>query len=120
VAWDVLYTDEFEAWWSALSTDQQDRIIAAVAVREQTGPALGRPLVDTLTGSRLRNLKELRVSSDGSLRVLFVFDPLRRAVLLLGGDKTGAWAEWYRSAIPEAERLYDEYLRELREEGTLP
>jgi hypothetical protein len=50
---------------------------------------------------------------------LFVFDPLRQAVLLLGGDKTGAWNEWYRWAIPRADDLYDEYLHELRDEGLL-
>ena len=55
-------------------------------------------------------MKELRVSKDGALRVLFIFDPLRRAVFLLGGDKTGQWTEWYRSAIPIADDLYDEYL----------
>lgn len=120
VTWEVVYTNEFEAWWSGLTDEQQERIVAAVAVLERRGPSLGRPLVDTLTSSRLKNLKELRVSKDGSLRILFVFDPLRQAVLLLGGDKTGQWAAWYRHAIPEAERLYDEYLCELREEGTLP
>ena len=50
-------------------------------------------------------MKELRVSKDGALRVLFIFDPLRRAVFLLGGDKTGQWTQWYRSAIPIADDL---------------
>src|SRR5579859_7182608 len=49
--------------------------------------------------------------------VLFAFDPRRTAILLLGGDKTGRWASWYRRAIPEADRLYDDYLEELRREG---
>lgn len=79
-----------------------------------------QPLVDTLAGSKLANLKELRVHRDGHLRILFVFDPRRTAILLLGGDKTRQWAEWYRWAIPEAERLYDMYLEELRREGLLP
>jgi hypothetical protein len=86
----------------------------------EKGPALGRPLVDTIVGSTLSNLKELRVSKSGALRILFVFDPLRQAVLLLGGNKTGRWEEWYREAIPEAERLYGIYLDELRQEGLLP
>ncbi len=75
----------------------------------ELGPALGRPAVDTLKGSEVSNLKELRV---GTMRVLFVFDPKRRAVLLLGGDKRDQWKKWYRTAIPEAERLYDKYLLE--------
>lgn len=49
--------------------------------------------------------------------MLFVFDPRQQAVLLLGGDKHDQWNEWYRHAIPEAERLYDVYLEELRDEG---
>jgi hypothetical protein len=30
------------------------------------------------------------------------------------------WNAWYRVAVPEADRLYDIYLAELREEGLLP
>lgn len=83
----------------------------------ERGPNLGRPWVDTLGGLKPRNLKELRIHQDGHLRILFVFDPRRTAILLLGGDKTGQWTEWYRWAIPEAERLYGMYLDELRREG---
>ena len=82
---------------------------AAVEILESAGPALGRPLVDTLGNSRLANLKELRPRG-GHLRVLFVFDPRRVAILLLGGDKTGAFTEWYVEMIPLAERLYDEHI----------
>jgi len=60
----------------------------------------------------------LRCSKDGTLRVLFIFDPLRQAVLLLGGTKAAeGWTEWYRWAIPRADDLYDEYLKELEDEG---
>ena len=52
--------------------------------------------------------------------MLFAFDPRRNAILLLGGDKTGAWSLWYEQAIPEADTLYDAYLEELRREGLLP
>ncbi|RPF20095.1 type II toxin-antitoxin system RelE/ParE family toxin [Myceligenerans xiligouense] len=82
------------------------------------GPQLGRPLVDRITGSQIHNLKELRPASTGrtEVRVLFVFDPWRSAILLVGGDKSGAWSAWYRGAIPQAEELYAMYLNE-REEG---
>jgi hypothetical protein len=60
------------------------------------GPGLGRPLVDTIHGSAIVNLKELRV---GSARVLFVFDPWRACVLLVAGDKSGRWKQWYLEAI---------------------
>jgi hypothetical protein len=64
-------------------------------------------------------MKELRCSDEGALRVLFAFDPRRTAILLLGGDKTGGWDEWYRVAVPLADALYEVYLAELREEGLL-
>jgi|ERR1035441_2987611 hypothetical protein len=118
VAWEIEYTDEFETWWDELSGDDQERVRAAVEILEEAGPALGRPLVDTLEGSRLPNMKELRPRG-GHLRVLFAFDPRRVAILLLGGDKSGRWTAWYVEAVPVAERLYDEHLAQLREEGEL-
>ncbi len=44
------------------------------------------------------------------MRILFVFDPRRRAVLLVAGDKSGNWRQWYQRNIPVAERRYDEWL----------
>jgi hypothetical protein len=57
-------------------------------------------------------MKELRVSEGGAIRILFAFDPMRQAILLLGGDKRGRWRQWYEVAIPMADALFDEYLRE--------
>jgi hypothetical protein len=114
--WQVGYTDEFESWWDALSADHQERVAAAVELLEQHGPALGRPIVDTLEGSRHANMKELRPRG-GHLRVLFAFDPHRRAILLCGGDKSGLWNAWYAEAIPIADRLFDEHLRAITDEG---
>jgi hypothetical protein len=64
-------------------------------------------------------MKELRPRG-GNLRILFAFDPRRAAILLLGGDKTGQWSSWYERTIPQADDLYDEHLRELRDEGNPP
>ncbi|WP_371580422.1 type II toxin-antitoxin system RelE/ParE family toxin [Streptomyces sp. NBC_01314] len=90
------------------------QITAALNVLQQEGPALGRPLVDRITGSDLPNLKELRPGSSGAseVRVLFVFDPDRNAVILVGGDKSGNWSGWYRTAIKEAQEAYKEYKEE--------
>jgi hypothetical protein len=110
--WEVLYTDEFGAWFETLIEDQQDAVIARVDLLEAEGPALGRPTVDTIAGSRHQNMKELRVSKGGAIRILFAFDPRRQAVLLIGGDKAGQWQAWYEEAIPVADDLFDEYLRE--------
>lgn len=72
--------------------------------------------VDTITGSALANLKELR---PGTVRILFVFDPWRSSILLVAGDKAGQWNAWYKEAIPLAEQRYEIYLKERaqREEG---
>jgi hypothetical protein len=66
-------------------------------------------------------MKELRASpGQAQLRVLFIFDPRRTAILLLGGDKAEeGFKKWYQTAIPEADRLYREYLEELRNEGLI-
>lgn len=117
--WQVEFTEEFEAWWDSLNVDQQQAVKHVVELLMRDGPNLRRPYVGTLVGSQLSNLKELRCSENGVLRVLFAFDPRRSAILLLGGDKTGQWEEWYREAIPQAERLYAEYLDELRSEGLI-
>ncbi len=62
----------------------------------------------------MHSMQELRPGSSGSteIRVLFIFDPWCSAILLVGGDKSGNWTRWYRTAISKAERLYEEYLRE--------
>ncbi|WP_255431338.1 type II toxin-antitoxin system RelE/ParE family toxin [Streptacidiphilus sp. PB12-B1b] len=90
----------------------------AVLVLAVNGPTEGRPLVDRVHGSVLHNLKELRPGSSGrsEIRVLFMFDPWRSAVLLVAGKKAGDWTGWYDRAIPRAEALYDTYLSERRKE----
>jgi hypothetical protein len=77
--------------------------------------------VDSITASRIANMKELRAPSSGrsEIRILLVFDPWRAAILLVAGDKTGQWDKWYRTASPRAERLYDDYLAERRKETGL-
>ncbi|MGH2364773.1 MAG: type II toxin-antitoxin system RelE/ParE family toxin [Chloroflexota bacterium] len=116
--WEVEYTAQFSEWWAQLAEPEQRALDFAVEHLEADGPALGRPLVDTITGSRHANMKELRPRG-GNLRVLFAFDLRRMAILLLGGDKTGQWNVWYRHMIPLADDLYDEHLETLRREGLL-
>lgn len=116
--WEVEYSDQFEVWWHDLADERQDAVDAAVRMLEERGPSLGRPFVDTLQGSRHANMKELRPRGS-NLRVLFAFDPRRTAILLLGGDKTGQWEEWYAVNIPWADALYDEHLATLRSEGEM-
>src|SRR4051794_11178476 len=120
MAWEIEFTEEFRTWWNSLTEEQQEAVTARVGMLEEQGPSLGRPTVAEVDGSTIPNLKELRASKDGALRVLFAFNPLRTAILLLGGDKaTSGWKAWYGTAIPEAERLWDEHLSELRREGLI-
>ena len=95
-----------------------DLVDDAIYALSRSGPTLGRPLVDTITGSTVKNLKELRPGSSGTseVRILFVFDPWRSALLLVAGDKSGEWNRWYASAVPCAEQLYEIYLKERAEE----
>lgn len=115
--WEVGYTDPFEEWWDDLSADQQKQVAASVHLLAERGPGLARPAVDTVTGSRHPNMKELRI---GTIRVLFIFDPRRAAILLIAGNKRGRWQEFYDEMLPLADDLYDEHLDELRTEGLHP
>lgn len=118
--WQVEFTEEFGRWWDGLSSAQQTAIDASVQLLERLGPHLSRPHADTIKGSRHSNLKELRIQCQGRpLRAFFAFDPRRCAILLIGGDKTGDH-RFNDRMIPTAERLYDEYLDELRKEGLIP
>jgi hypothetical protein len=120
VAWSVKVTEEYAAWFTALIKEDLAsavQVAQAVAALREEGPALGRPLVDRIQGSKVHHLKELRPGSAGrsEIRVLFAFDPTRSALLLLGGDKAGNWQRWYRQNIPLAEQLYLEYTTEQEE-----
>lgn len=103
-------------WLASLDGNSREQVVAAVELLEDHGPHLGRPLVDTVTASRHKNMKELRPGSSGrsELRVLFAFDPTRQAILLVAGDKAGNWKRWYRQNIPVADDLFDGHLRALK------
>lgn len=116
--WDIEGTDQFAEWFSSLTEREQEHVAAAILQLQEQGPALSRPFVDTIKGSRHSNMKELRPRS-GNMRILFAFDPRRSAILLIGGDKTHRWGKWYEEMIPVADGLYDEYLEELRKEGLI-
>lgn len=117
--WEVEVTDQFVAWWDGLTVDQRESVTDRADLLAERGPDLGRPVVDRIQGSRHHNMKELRASRGGALRILFMFDPRQQVILLLGGDKSGHWDEWYEWAIPLADELYDMYLQELKDEGLI-
>ncbi len=108
---------EVREWLHRLPQTDRATLLAisdALTVLRVVGPGLGRPLVDRIAGSSLHNLKELRPASTGSteVRILFVSDPRRRAVLLVAGDKSGQWRHWYSEATRQAQKRYQAYLKE--------
>jgi hypothetical protein len=105
VPWEVDLHDAFVLEFEALDVAVQDELLAHVAVLETFGPQLGRPRVDTLKGSRHRNMKELRFeAADGVWRFAFAFDPHRKGIVLCGGDKSGgSERRFYRQLIAKAD-----------------
>ena len=64
-------------------------------------------------------MRELRIQSSGrQIRVFYAMDPRRTSILLIGGQKTTD-RRFYELYVPIADRLYDEHLEELREEGLI-
>jgi hypothetical protein len=83
-SWDVILLEEVEHWCFTLDPDSMTAVTAAIDPLELEGPTLGRPKVDWFNGSKIRSMKELRPAGTG-LRILFIFDARRQAILLLGG-----------------------------------
>ena len=117
MAWEVEGTDEFASWFEELNDEERSASVASWNCSSSTGPSLPFPSSSGMAMSRHRHMRELRIQHEGRpYRVLYAFDPRRAAILLLGGDKTGN-DRWYDEHVPIADRLYDEYLRELEREG---
>ncbi|HEX7740553.1 MAG TPA: type II toxin-antitoxin system RelE/ParE family toxin, partial [Marmoricola sp.] len=114
----VVEAELIEDWLKTVDEVTFDLIGAAVEILAEHGPGLGRPLVDTVIGSRHSNMKELRPGSSGrsEVRILFAFDPRRKAILLVAGDKHGQWQRWYKDNIPIADDRYDKHLTELKKQ----
>ena len=85
----------------------------AIDTLAEVGPGLGRPLVGTIHGSSIADLKELR---PGTVRILFAFNSWRDSILLVAGDESGRWIQWYCEAIPLAEQRDEQYLKDRRDE----
>ena len=106
----------FKAWWNGLTEGERISVERAVLLLEERGPHLPFPYSSGVSGSRHSAMRELRAQSQGHpYRVLYIFDPRRVALLLVGGDKTGD-DRWYEKNVPLADQIYDNYLVEMEEE----
>ncbi|MFN6519171.1 MAG: type II toxin-antitoxin system RelE/ParE family toxin [Nostoc sp. CreGUA01] len=120
MATEVEYTEEFEQWWLTLDAAEQVSVDARVNLLQDKGTNLGSPYSSDIKGSRHGNMRELRVQHKGEpYRILYCFDPRRIAILLLGGNKQGNDRRWYEENVPKADKLYDELLKELKDEGLI-
>jgi hypothetical protein len=116
--WVVEIGEEFEPEFFALHEDVRLEILALARLLQQFGPQLGRPRVDTLAGSRHANMKELRfTAADGEWRVAFAFDPRRKGIMLVAGDKSGgSQKRFYKQLITKADERFDAHLARLKKE----
>jgi hypothetical protein len=112
MAWQIVFHPRFAVEVDELPIAVQQSLFAFAELLAEFGPQLKRPHCDTLSGSRHANMKELRFDADdGVWRVAFAFDPLRQAILLTGGDKSGVKsARFYKALIAKADARYDEHL----------
>lgn len=110
--WNIVL-DPIKDWLDTLDKDSAAQIQAALELLRDQGPNLKRPIVGKIEGSSIiRSLKELRPGSSGrsEIRILFVFDPKRQAIMLVGGYKQRKWNKWYPKAIRQAEQRYVDWL----------
>lgn len=110
--WQVDFFDDFGREFRGFSKAIQDELFAILIKLRKFGPQLGRDEVDTLKGSRYPNMKELRFKAAGEVwRVAFAFDPKRKAILLVGGSKSGvSQKRFYKDLIRVADERFERHL----------
>ena len=114
--WDVRLHNAFEAEFQAFERGVQTELLAVAKLLAEYGPQLGRPYVDTLKGSKHTNMKEMRFSAaDGEWRAAFAFDPERKAIVLVAGDKSGgSQKRFYKQLIAKADSRFSDHLENLK------
>jgi len=114
---EVLFTDEFGAWWDSLTVEEQESVGHDVKILRAYGVDLKYPRCSGVASSRYPHMRELRIQHQGRpYRVLYAFNPYRAAILPIGGDKTGD-DRWYEEFVPAADDLYAAHLKELENES---
>jgi hypothetical protein len=114
--WEVQFHPAFEDEVLNFERDVRVALLAAAKLLAEYGPQLGRPNADTLKGSTFANMKELRFEgSDGVWRAAFAFDPERKAIVLVAGDKSGGnQKRFYKNLIAKADLRFSGHLESLK------
>jgi hypothetical protein len=116
MTWDVIFHQAFEAEFLSFDQGVQIELLAVAKLLADYGPQLGRPHADTLKGSKHANMKELRFEgADGEWRAGFAFDPERKAIVLVAGDKSGGSEKrFYRQLIAKADLRFSAHVESLK------
>jgi hypothetical protein len=109
-SWEIVIHPIVRQWLDSLRRSEYEKVFTALEALEEQGPNLGRPFADQVKNSRFKNMKELRPRGK-NLRLLFAFDPNRKAIILEAGDKTNNWIRWYEQNIPIADQRFSEHLK---------
>ncbi|MEO0411685.1 MAG: type II toxin-antitoxin system RelE/ParE family toxin [Pseudomonadota bacterium] len=112
MAWVIEFELTFESEFDGFKASVQDAIFKRLILLEKEGPQLGRPYADTLVGSKHTNMKELRCdAANGVWRIAYAFDPDRKAILLVAGDKAGVSEKrFYKKLIKKADDRFEDHL----------
>lgn len=116
--WKVIFHDDFDPEFDALSEDVQDQLLAVAAAVQELGPAADRPHVGTLENPKHPNMKELRFKANNGAeiwRAAFAFDPDRNAIILVAADKQGTDEDkFYKTLLKKANQRFDKHLQALK------
>ena len=114
--WVVEFEDAFDDEFRSFDQEVKEALLATAKLLADYGPQLGRPYVDTLNGSEHANMKELRFeAADGEWRAAFAFDPQRKAILLVAGDKSGrSQKRFYKRLIATADQRFSAHVQRLK------
>jgi hypothetical protein len=120
MSWIVEFHPLFAKEYLEFSKTVQDKLLEEILMLEEFGSQLGRPIVDTLNSSQHSNMKELRFNADnGVWRTAFAFDPERKAILLVAGDKSGGnQKRFYKQLLKKADQRFSDHLQRLKEIDT--
>lgn len=113
MAYVVRFVEDCYFWFCKLNDDEKAAVTATIKVLKEYGPQLSYPYSSKIYESNFSHMRELRIQHKGKpYRILYIFDPHRSAILLVGGNKTGD-ERWYKKHIPLADKLYKKYLNSL-------